>query len=126
MWFSAVGTVVVPAAGTHACVVVPGPPAALPGESVALPNSLWYDFSGTADELLSRALAFAAQTDFLHSMAGCGAYSVVGYVYTPGVGPPVPNIAIEVLVFSGRIDPSWVPVATSTQSWGQVKTLYGR
>lgn len=126
MLFMGEGTVVLPAAGTHACVIVPDPPAALPGESVALPNSLWYDFSGTADELLSRALAFAAQTDFLHAMAGCGAYSVVGYVYTPAVGPTSPYIALEVLVFSGSIDPNWVPVATSGQSWGGVKTLYGR
>lgn len=117
---------VLPAAGTHACMIVPGPPAALPGESVALPNGLWHDFNGTSDELLSRALAFAAQTDFLHSMADCGAYSVVGYVYTPAVAPTSPYIALEVLVFSGRIDPNWVPVATSAQSWGQVKTFYGR
>lgn len=124
MWFAGEGTVVLPAAGTHACTIVSGPPAAAPDQSVALPNDLWHDTNGTADELLRRGLAFAAHTDFLHSMADCGAYSVVGYVYTPAVGATVPNLALEVLIFSGRIDPLWVPVATSAESWGRVKALY--
>jgi len=120
------GAVTLPAADSHpwsSPTVVPAP---APVAIAHVPSPYWYDGYGTPEEFTDAALAAMRDTDVLASFGTCDDYTATSFIYTPQVGMLYPDVAVCVVMVSGRCGPPWngQPVAIDSSTFTQVRALF--
>ncbi len=124
--WSGTGEVNLPTSDSHPWSSPGGEPAPAPVAILHVPSPYWWDGYGTPEEFTDSALIAVRDTDVLSSFGECDDYSVTSFIYTPQVGVLYPNLAVCVVMVSGRCGPPWngQPVAIDSSTLTRVRALF--